>query len=179
MTITDIIILACLVAGAGIGFKKGLVWQAITIAGLVLGFIVAKYLYIYVAEKYISSVTDSFTAAQIIAFIGIWIFIPLVFSFVGVLLTKVVDVVALGCFNRLLGAAFGIVKYMFLIGAVICVLDYFDVRHRVLSREKKEASLFYYPLKTFAGKVFPVIIGLKEKDIRKQKDNEGITYRRV
>jgi membrane protein required for colicin V production len=179
MTITDIIILVCIVAGTGIGFKKGLVWQVITIAGLVLGFIVAKYLYVYVAEKYISPVTNSFTVAQIIAFVGIWILIPLVFSLAGVLLTKAVDVVSLGCFNRLLGAAFGAVKYVFLIGMLICVLDYFDIRHHVLSREKKEASLFYYPLKAFAGKVFPVIIGVKEKDIREQKENEGVTNRRV
>jgi membrane protein required for colicin V production len=168
-----------MVAGAGIGFKKGLIWQAITIVGLVLGFIVAKYLYIYVAEEYISSVTNSFTVAQIIAFVGIWICIPLVFSLVGLLLTKVVDVISLGCFNRLLGAVLGAVKYMFFIGVVIYALDYFDTRHCVLSLEKKEASLFYYPLKTFAGKVFPVIIGFKEKDIRKQKDNEGTTNRRV
>jgi membrane protein required for colicin V production len=179
MTITDIIILVCMVVGAGIGFKKGLVWQAITIVGLVLGFIVAKYLYLYVAEKYISPVTDSFTVAQIFAFVGIWIFIPLVFSLVGLLLTKVVDVVSLGCFNRLLGAALGVVKYMFFIGVVIYVLDYFDTRNHVISREKKEASLFYYPLKAFAGKVFPVIIGLKEKDIMEQKDNEGTTNKRA
>ncbi|KAA6343538.1 hypothetical protein EZS27_008792 [termite gut metagenome] len=179
MTITDIIILVCMVVGAGIGFKKGLVWQAITIVGLVLGFIVAKYLYIYVAEKYISSVTNSFTIAQIIAFIGIWIFIPLVFSLVGLLLTKVVDVVSLGCFNRLLGAVLGVIKYMFFIGVVIYVLDYFDTQHHVLSREKKEASLFYYPLKAFADKIFPIIIEFKEKDIIEQKDNEGTTNRRV
>ncbi|MDR2859241.1 MAG: CvpA family protein [Mediterranea sp.] len=173
--VTDIVIVICIVIGAGIGFKKGLIWQIVAIIGLVVGFNIARHLYMYVAEKYIDLMTSSFTTAKIIAFIGIWVIISLIFSFAGMLLTKIFDAALLGCFNRSLGAALGIVKYMLLIGIVIHALDYFDIENRVLSRNKKEASLFYYPLKTCVGRFFPVITKLREKVIIEQEDQKSAT----
>ncbi|KAA6334281.1 hypothetical protein EZS27_017389 [termite gut metagenome] len=157
MAITDIVILICIVVGAGAGFAKGLIGQVAAILGLILGFFIAKHLYQYVAEAYIYPITNSPTTAQIIAFVGIWIIIPIIFSLVGGLLTKVINAVSLGCFNRILGAVLGAIMYIFLIGVVIHALDYLDTGDRFLSKSKKETSVFYYPLKDFASTVFPVI----------------------
>jgi membrane protein required for colicin V production len=179
MTVTDIVILICIVIGVGVGFTKGLIGQAAAILGLILGFIVAKHLYQYVAEEYIYPVTNTPTTAQIIAFIGIWIIIPIAFSLVGTLLTKVINAASLGCFNRILGAVLGAIMYTFLIGVVIHTLDYFDTKNYWLSKSKKEASTFYYPLKDFVGTVFSVIKTVLEGDVifEPQQDNEDSTRR--
>ncbi|KAA6332928.1 hypothetical protein EZS27_018608 [termite gut metagenome] len=179
MTVTDIVILICIVIGAGAGFTKGLIGQVAAILGLVLGFIIARHLYQYVAEEYVYPVTNSPTTAQIIAFIGIWILIPIAFSLVGSLLTKVIDAASLGCFNRILGAVLGAIMYIVIIGTLIHALDYFDTGNRLLNKNKKEASTFYYPLKDFVGTVFPIIKTVfKEKVIfEQQQDNEDSTRR--
>jgi membrane protein required for colicin V production len=169
MTTTDIIIVICIVGGTFIGLAKGLIWQAATILGLVVGFIVAKHLYPHLAEK-ISLITDSPTMVQIIAFIGIWLMVPIVFSLISALLTKIVDAASLGCFNRLLGGVLGMIKYIFFIGIIIHVFDYFDTENRLLSLEKKEASVLYYPLKEFASSVFPAIKEINGKTIFEQED---------
>ncbi|KAA6321480.1 hypothetical protein EZS27_028874 [termite gut metagenome] len=170
MTVIDIVVLVCVLAGGMIGLKKGLIWQIATILGLILGFTIAKHLYAYIAEKYISSLTNSLTTAQIIAFIAIWLLVPIVFSLAGALLTRIINAASLGCFNRSLGAVLGIVKYMFLIGVIIHVLDYFDSGNHIISQNKKDTSAFYYPLKEFAGMIFPAIKELKQRTIFEQQD---------
>jgi membrane protein required for colicin V production len=179
MTVTDIVILICIVIGAGVGFTKGLIGQALAILGLILGFIVAKHLYQYVANEYIYSVTNSHTTAQIIAFTGIWIIIPIAFSLAGTLLTKVINAASLGCFNRILGAVLGVIMYIFLIGGVIHALDYFDTNSRLLNKSRKETSAFYYPLKDFVGTVFPVLKTVFKGNVifEQQQDNEDSTRR--
>jgi membrane protein required for colicin V production len=158
MTVIDIVIVICIVIGAGAGFAKGLIGQAAAIVGLVLGFIVAGHLYHHVAEEYVYPITQlPPTTAQITAFVGIWIIILIALSLVGALLTRVINAVALGCFNRILGAALGAIMYFFIIGVGLHALDYFDTKSSWLSKSKKEASAFYYPLKDFVGTVFPVI----------------------
>ncbi|KAA6350806.1 hypothetical protein EZS27_001794 [termite gut metagenome] len=170
MTVIDIVVLVCIIVGGIIGLKKGLVWQVATILGLILGFTIAKHLYAYIAEKYVSSITNSLTIAQIIAFIAIWLIVPIVFSLAGALLTKIINAASLGCFNRSLGAVLGVIKYMFLIGVMIHILDRFDSGNHIISQNKKDTSAFYYPLKTFTGMIFPAIKELKQKTIFEQQD---------
>jgi membrane protein required for colicin V production len=159
-----------MIAGGIIGLKKGLIWQVATILGLIVGFTVAKHLYAYIAEKYISSIANSLTIAQIVVFIGIWLIVPIVFSLAGALLTKIINAALLGCFNRALGAVLGVVKYTFLIGVMIHILDQFDSGNHIIPQNKKDTSTFYYPLKEFAGMILPAIKELKQRTIFEQQD---------
>ncbi|KAA6342631.1 hypothetical protein EZS27_009632 [termite gut metagenome] len=170
MTVIDSVVLVCIIVGGIIGLKKGLIWQVATILGLIVGFTVAKHLYAYIAEKYVSSLTNSLTIAQIIVFIGIWLIVPIVFSLAGALLTKIINAALLGCFNCALGAVLGVVKYVFLIGIMVHILDHFDSGNHIISQNKKDTSVFYYPLKKFAGIIFPTIKELKQKTIFEQQD---------
>ena len=76
MNTLDIIILIVFLLGAVLGMMKGFVKQLASLAGLVIGLLAAKMLYIPVAEKISGTLTDSMTFAQIIAFIAIWIAVP-------------------------------------------------------------------------------------------------------
>lgn len=62
------------------------------------------------------SPSTSTTVAQVLAFILIWIAVPLGFAFVASLLTKALDAVHTGWLNRWLGNGLGTWKYMILIG---------------------------------------------------------------
>ena len=80
MATIDIIILIIIGAGAIVGFMKGFIRQLASILGLIVGLLAAKALYTTLAEKLCPTVTDSMTVAQVLAFIIIWIAVPLIFS---------------------------------------------------------------------------------------------------
>ena len=63
--------------------------------------------------------------------------------------------VSLGWLNRMLGAGLGALKYLLLVSLVICVIQFIDSDSQLISQTKKEQSLLYYPMESFAGIFFP------------------------
>ena len=92
---------------------------------------------------------------QILAFVIIWIAVPLIFTLVASVLTKAMEAVSLGWLNRLLGAGLGALKYLLLVSLVVCVIQFIDTDSQLISQTKKEESLLYYPMERFAGMFFP------------------------
>lgn len=142
MTTIDIIILVIVGAGAVLGFMKGFLKQLAGLLGLVAGLLLAKALYATVAERVFLPLTDSLTVAQVIAFIVIWLAVPLVFLMVASLLTKAMEAVALGGVNRLLGALLGALKYALLVSLLICVVEYIDADHTLLKKTKSRSRCY-------------------------------------
>ncbi len=174
MTGMDFFILMLVGIGVVLGFMKGFIRQLASLLGLIAGLIAAKMLYASLAEKLCPTVTDSMTVAQILAFIMIWVAVPLLFTFVGSILTRTLEAVSLRWLDRWLGAGFGALKYLFLISLAICLIEYFDGHNSLISETKKKESLFYYPMERFAGIFFPVA-----KDVTKQliSNNDDATRR--
>lgn len=119
MATIDIIILAMIGVGVIMGLMKGFVKQMASIVGLIAGLLMARALFGIVAERLAPVLGTSTTVAQVLAFILIWIAVPLGFAFVASLLTKALDAVHLGWLNRWLGSGLGALKYMILIGLAI------------------------------------------------------------
>ena len=88
MTTIDIVILIVLGVGAIVGFTKGFLKQLAGLLGLVAGLLIAKALYATVAERFFLPLTDSLTVAQGIAFVVIWLAVPLAFLLLATLLLK-------------------------------------------------------------------------------------------
>lgn len=151
----DIIILIVLGIGVVLGFMKGFIRQLASILGLIIGLLAAKALYASLADKLCPTITDSMNVAQILAFIAIWVAVPLLFTIVASLLTKMMEVVSLGWLNRLLGGGLGALKYLLLVSLVICVIEFVDSDNKIISKTKKEESVLYYPIGKLAGIVFP------------------------
>ena len=140
MTTIDIVILIVLGAGAIVGFTKGFLKQLAGLLGLVAGLLIAKALYATVAERFFLPLTDSLTVAQGIAFVVIWLAVPLAFLLLATLLTKAMEAVALGWVNRLLGAGLGLLKSALLVSLLICVVEYIDFGQHS-PQENKEAGV--------------------------------------
>ena len=165
MTIIDIILLVVIGAGAVIGFIKGFIKQLASILGLIVGLLAAKALYVSVAERVFSKITDSMTFAQILAFVVIWIVVPLWFLLVAALLTKAMEAVSLGWLNRWLGAGLGALKFLLLVSLLICVVEFIDSDNTMIDRTMKEESVLYYPIESFAGMFFPAAKEVTEQYI--------------
>lgn len=155
MTTLDIIILVVWGAGAIVGFSKGFLKQLASLLGLVAGLLIAKALYATVAERVFLPLTDSMTVAQGIAFVVIWLAVPLAFLLLASLLTKAMEAVSLGWVNRLLGAVLGALKAALLVSLLVCVVEYIDTDNTILKKTKKQESVLYYPMEKFAGLFLP------------------------
>ena len=151
----DIIILIAIGTGVVMGFMKGFIRQLASILGLIAGLLAAKALYTPLAEKLCPTITESMTVAQLLAFVVIWIAVPLLFTIVASVLTKAVEAISLGWLNRWLGCGLGALKYLLLISLVICVIEFIDSDNKLIHQTKKSDSLLYYPVETFAGIFFP------------------------
>ena len=165
MTTLDIIILVVLGLGVLLGLLKGALKQLAGLLGLVVGLLAAKALYATVAEEVFSRVTDNMTVAQVLAFLAIWVVVPLLFWAVACLLTKAMDAFCLGWVNRLLGVGgvLGGVVHALLASILICVLEAVDTHGDLISRSRKQQSILYYRMKPLAGLFFPAAKTLTEQ----------------
>ncbi len=153
----DLIIVVLLILSVVSGFTNGLVKEVASLAGLILG--------IWGAIKF-----SSFTAAKlydwfdmtgqyvgIIAFLVTFGIIVVMIHFIGIVADKMIDAVALGFLNRILGMVFGAIKTVLILSVIFCVLNSIDARHSFLPKEKIEESRFYNPISDIAAAIFPVI----------------------
>lgn len=160
MEILDIIVLVLLVIGLITGIKDGVVKRVLGLVGLVAGLIIGKKIYLSVAEKLMPFLGMSEKTTQIIAFALILIIVPLIFSLIAWLIGNLLKTAGLGWVNRLLGGIIGVITNALFVGLVFVGIESFDTHEVLLSKEKKEASLFFYPLYQSTG--------LLIKDVRTQ-----------
>lgn len=171
MTIIDIILIILLASGALSGLSRGFFKELAGIAGLIIGLIVARELYLSLAEQVAPFFQTSITVAQVISFIAIWLIVPIGFSIIASILTRAFRAIALGWLNHLAGAILGLVKSVLIIGLLIWVVDYLDTDSNMISKTKKEESLLYYPIKSFVGGIFfPIMKKMIEKNPVEEKD---------
>ena len=141
-----------------------------SILGLIVGLLAAKTLYASLAVKLCPTVTDSMTVAQVLAFIMIWIAVPLIFVLIASLLTKAMQAISLNWLNRWLGSGLGALKFLLLTSVVIGAIEFVDSDNKLISATKKEESLLYYPMETFAGIFFPAAKNMTQQYILENKD---------
>ena len=160
MQTIDIIIAALLLIGLISGLRDGLVKQIATLAGLIGGLLLGRAFYMPVGEWLVDVLGFSLEAAYVTAFILILIVVPLLFSLVGWLVSKILSAICLGWINRLLGGLVGVLKFALLVGVIITGFEFFDQRDSLIAEEKKEASVLYYPIYDATGIFFD---GIKEE----------------
>lgn len=123
--------------GAVVGFSKGFIRQLASVVGLVAGLLVARALYASVGEKLAMETGTSLTFARGLAFLLIWLVVPVGLSLAATLLTKAVDSIHLGFVNRWLGAGLGALKYILLISLVIALIEYIDSEDSLIQSTKR------------------------------------------
>lgn len=146
MQTIDIIICVLPVIGLINGLRDGLVKQIASLAGLICGLLLGRTFYIPVGGWLATTFSISTEAAHITAFILILIIVPLLFSLVGWLVSKLLHAICLGWINRLLGGLVGVLKFALLAGVIITGIEFFDRHNTFIAKEKKEASVLYYPI---------------------------------
>lgn len=158
MNTIDIIIGIILIFGTVNGFMKGLFVEVTTLVGLVLGVYGAIHFSHFLGDFLKDSVSWDESMIQVVAFAGTFLIILIALVLLGKAMTKIAETIALGFFNKLVGAIFGFLKYALILSIVLLVYDEINTSLRFVEKEKVKSSVLYGPIKNFAPAIFPNIV---------------------
>ena len=156
MNLLDILIGLPLVWAIYKGFTKGLIIEVATLLALILGIYGAIHFSDFTAEFIRNRFDYDSNYMGIIAFISTFILIVIILNVVGKMLNSLVEAVALGMINRLLGVAFGLIKGIIIMSIVVYFVNFLDKKIDFISQEKKENSLFYLPMVHISETLFDI-----------------------
>ena len=139
------------------GLSKGFVAQVISLASLLVGVWAAFRFSAPLAELLEKYITLEPSVLNIIAFTLTVIVTVLILNLIGRLITKVLQMAALGWANRLLGLAFAIFKAALVVSLLIFIFDPLNTQFGLVKQEMLDASKLYGALDGFAMKVFPFL----------------------
>lgn len=160
----DYIILAILLLFLIQGYRKGVIVGLATIVALILGIYAAVHFSNYLDSTLMEHLRPSRKWLPIISFSITFLLVVIAVMLVAKLTEKLVDVVGMGFFNHIGGAALGLVKGVVLISILIFILSSLDHNGKWISEKDKKGSFCYtkveqvFPrlMKFFGGKItFP------------------------
>lgn len=166
MNYIDIILGALLLWGLVRGFMKGLFSSLASLVALVIGLYVAVHFSDVIGSYFFGESMDKDNAAtKLGAFAITFVIVIILVTLAGKLLTKIADFAHLGIVNKLLGAAFGVLKLAFIASAVIMLVDAGNRSLNIIKQETLDASILYKPVKSIAPIILPKIMNkAKETD---------------
>lgn len=146
--VVGLVLIFALIKGAVNGFVKELASFLALVAGLLGAICLSTPLSGWLSNFWQFKYLGFFVF--VILFVGIIIGIHLIAK----TLDKMIEGMALGWINRIVGALFSTLKYAFAISVVVGIISFFDKSSILVAPEKQEASYLYEPLSKLAPAVF-------------------------
>jgi membrane protein required for colicin V production len=130
------------------GLKNGFIIELASLSALILGIIIA----VMFSEMFASWISGYFTSrfVSVLSFFLIFIGVVILVHLFAKLLDNLIKAIALGWFNRLAGAAFGLVKSAFLVSAIILAMEAFGWGDKLFTDKTRTESYLFNPLHEFA-----------------------------
>ncbi|NER17245.1 CvpA family protein [Spongiivirga citrea] len=172
MNFIDIFLGAIIAFGLYRGFTKGLFLEVAALVSLIAGIYGAIHFSYFVGDYLGDRVNWNEKYVNLTAFIITFIIIIIAVTMLGKLLTKVADFAALGILNKLLGAAFGGLKFAIILGAVLVFFDRTNNTIKLISEETIEESVLYKPVRNLGNFVFQWVLEQKPEEIDAQTTNQ-------
>lgn len=157
MNYIDLLIVVVLIIGVARGFIDGFIKEFAALLALILGIWGAIKFSSLMAQKLYDYFDMSGKYVGIIAFIITFIIIVIIVHFIGMIVDKFVETIALGFLNRLLGLLFGFLKNALILSVIFVILNAIDAKRHFLPREAIAHSKFYNPIADIAPAIFPII----------------------
>ena len=150
-------IIVILILSMVMGFIHGLVKEVASLAALILGIWGAIEFSSFTAAKLYDYFDMTGQYVGIIAFIITFGIIVVLIHFVGIIADKIINAIALGFVNRLLGIVFGLLKSVLIMSVFFVVLNVIDSKKPFLPKETIDQSIFYRSISDIAPAIFPII----------------------
>ncbi len=153
-----ILILIVLALGAVIGCYQGAFKQLANLLGVVVGIILAATLYKQGGDFLAAKSGTSTGVAQMAAFIIIVIIVPILLGFIASLFTKLFSTIHLGCLNRLIGAAIGVLCYGLLLSFAFNMYDFIESKFGFAPEALEQREDLFYEVKHVCQPLVPDLI---------------------
>jgi uncharacterized membrane protein required for colicin V production len=140
----DIFIAIVLLFALVRGLMNGLFKELASTIGFLLGLLVAATCYETLGEYLTVDGSEVNMLTSIVAFLLLWIVVPIVCGLLATFLTKVIKDSALGTLNRIGGGLLSMAKFLVLISCVLNVM----AELRILNKERAEGSVMAAPVQS-------------------------------
>ena len=175
MNTVDLVFAILLLWAAYRGFTKGFIVQLATLAALLLGILGAVLFSDFTSGLIIKKFDVSGQYLPILSFAVTFIVIVIAVHLLAKALNKLIDAIALGIVNRLLGVLFSLLKTAFIVSIVLVLINKADNKYNFIPDETKDESLLYKPLSNFAPMIFPYLNFDKIRDkFEEEKSNISV-----
>ncbi|MCD8317831.1 MAG: CvpA family protein [Paraprevotella sp.] len=146
----DVFILIVIALGLIKGCLCGFFRQVVSIVGFLVGLLVACLLCSALGDWLAPHIGSGESAGRVLAFILLWIGVPVALSLLAHVLTKAIESVKLGGLNRLGGAVLGGLKYMIFLSCVLNV----GLHLHLISADTESSSHLYHPVRAVSARLF-------------------------
>ena len=154
MNYLDIILCIPLVWGLYKGFTKGLIIEAASLVAFGLGVWGGIHFSDYIAHKIGGWFHWQSPYLPVVSFAVTFLAVIIVVYFIAKLVQHMVEGMALGAFNKIGGAIFGMLKFAMVMSVAIFMIGAVEESYPLVSFKTKKDSLLYKPI----GKIAPMLI---------------------
>ena len=166
MGVIDIVIVCCFLPVLYFGIKNGLVRQLVALAVIYFGITLSLKFSSSVSAWLLEHLEMPEFWAKAVSFILVFFVVALVLSLLGRLVEKIIQIYLLGWLNKLLGIVMTFVLFLFIISALVYLVDSANNILEFIPKEKLEESRFYPQLLNLSQEVFPRV-----KDLFQQAES--------
>jgi membrane protein required for colicin V production len=154
----DIVLIVLLFLPTFMGLRQGLIKAALSLAGLVIGIVLAGNFYQPVSN--IFTFTDNENIANILAFVLILALVIVIAMLAAFLLKKLADAITIGWLDHLGGAIFGFLSGFLVLSAIMATIVKFFGSDLITESFLAQVMLDYFPL----------VLGLLPSDFKSVQD---------
>ena len=157
MSWLDIVIAFFLIIAFIDGYRKGLIMQLVILAGVLIAVIFSGKL-AAVIYPWIDRITN-FTpeSLRVASYLFAFIAIAIVAVFVGTVIERVLDIVFLGFFNRLLGGVTAMATTIVIFSLALNLLLILDTDNQVINERTKSESFFFERVEAVVPTIVPYL----------------------
>lgn len=125
------------------GWRNGFIKEVFSTLGVIAGLLIAAGLYYYFADDFFAITgTETNMVINIVAFLILWIILPLMLGLVANILTVAIKGMQLGVPNSMLGVLFSVIKFALLLSCILNMM----AKLNILSDEKTQDSKLLNPM---------------------------------
>ena len=144
MNYLDIIIALILLLLGVKGFRKGLIIEVVTLLAFAVGIYGAMHFSDFTAEHLKEFMEINPKYLNTTAFVLTFILLVILVNIIGRMVTKLIQAMNLGFFNKLGGAVFGMAKGVLLCSIMVMVLNNFQLIGIVKPEVREQSKLYPY-----------------------------------
>ena len=153
----DLLILIIAAATLIKGYSSGLIMQLTTLVGFLLGGIFAGKLSEWVVPYIIELIPSYPHIVAPMSYIVAFALIIIAVFFIGKTINATVKALQLGTINRLFGAFFCSLKWLFVASIILNLIVEFDQNQKLIKEEVRNESIAYPYLKALSSVVIPYL----------------------